>query len=135
MKWNIKKGTYRRYKLMGSCLIYYTTDKICMIQLPDGLCVYEIFLMKVIPELIKFQISVYILSSSYNSSFGLIYILITKKTSVDPWRCALWVENIKTELTSATAYPQGSSKNGPWSRRGRLHRSEVFYRWNEVRIF
>lgn len=44
---------------MGSSLIYYTADKICMIQLPDGLCVYEIFLMKVISELIIFHIPVY----------------------------------------------------------------------------
>lgn len=77
---------------MGSCLIYYTTDKICMIQLPDGLCVYEIFLMKVIPELIKFHILVYTLSSTYNARFGLINILITKKknSSVDPMKiCCL----------------------------------------------
>lgn len=64
---------------MGSCLIYYTTDKICMIQLADGLCACEIFLMKVIPEIIKFHIPIYTLSSTYNARFGLINILITKK--------------------------------------------------------
>lgn len=50
-----------------------------MIQLPDGLWALEIFLMKVIPELIKFPISVCTLSYTYNAGFGLINSLIIKK--------------------------------------------------------